>query len=107
MITELELEVLLAVGHGAGHGYAIGKHIETVSAGRLDPTTGAVYQALRRLSANGLLREAAAPRGSDEDERRKYFALTASGRRAIDGELARLEQLVHRGRREVRGNAGG
>ena len=93
MLTDLSLHVLLAVGRGCAHGYAIGKDIEERSEGRLDPTTGALYQALKRLMAEGLIKQVAAPRG-EVDARRKYFALTTAGRRAVEDEVKRLEQIV-------------
>lgn len=93
-ITELELQVLLAVGRGAMHGYAIGKDIEERSEGRIDPTTGALYQALKRLSRDGLVAPAEPPAGEEVDARRKYFSLTPAGRAAVAEELARLEALI-------------
>lgn len=92
MLTELSLHVLLAVGDGAAHGYAIGKDIEARSGGRLDPTTGALYQALKRLTGDGLIRQVTVR--DSADPRRKYFALTAAGRRAVAAEVRRLEGLV-------------
>ena len=92
MLTELSLHVLLAVGDGAAHGYAVGKDIEARSGGRLDPTTGALYQALKRLTGDGLIRQVTVR--DSADPRRKYFALTAAGRRAVAAEVRRLEGLV-------------
>lgn len=92
MLTELELHVLLAVADGAAHGYAIGKDIEERSGGRLDPTTGALYQVLKRLAAEGLIRQVDVR--DSGDARRKYFALSAAGRRAVAAEIRRLEDLV-------------
>ena len=94
MLTELSLHVLLAVGEGTAHGYAIGRDIEERSGGRLDPTTGALYQALKRLTREGLVRPVGPPKGSEVDARRKYFALTAEGRRALAAEVRRLDELV-------------
>lgn len=92
-MTELSLHVLLAIGRGAAHGYAIGKDIEEQSGGRLDPTTGALYQTLKRLGEEGLV-EPREPGPEERDSRRKYFALTAVGRRAVAAEVERLEGLV-------------
>jgi PadR family transcriptional regulator PadR len=94
VLTELSLHVLLAVGEGAAHGYAIGRDIEERSGGRLDPTTGALYQALKRLTRDGLVRAVPPPKGADVDARRKYFALTAAGRREVAAEVRRLDALV-------------
>jgi DNA-binding PadR family transcriptional regulator len=97
-MTELDFHILLALGDGPAHGYAVGKEIETRSAGRLDPTTGSLYQALKRLTGGGLVRQVAEPRGTPGDARRKYFALTAAGRAAATEEIRRLEALVAVGR---------
>ena len=94
MLTELALHILLAVGTRPAHGYAIGKDIEARSSGRLDPTTGALYQALKRLAQDGLVRPVAPPRGDEGDARRKHFAITPAGREAVAAEIRRLEGLV-------------
>ena len=97
MLSDLGFHVLLALGDGPSHGYAIGKAIEEQSAGRLDPTTGALYQTLRRLSEDGLIAEVEGPK--DVDSRRRYFRLTAQGRGAAAAEAARLDALVRTARK--------
>jgi DNA-binding PadR family transcriptional regulator len=96
-LSDLAFHILLALGDGPSHGYAIGKDVEERSGGRLDPTTGALYQALHRLQEEGLIQSAASPR--DADARRKYFALTAAGRRAASAEAQRLDALVRAARK--------
>jgi DNA-binding PadR family transcriptional regulator len=91
-LSDLAFHILLALGDGPSHGYAIGKDVEERSAGRLDPTTGALYQALRRLTDEGLIASVPGPDGTAE--RRKYFALTGQGRRAAAAEARRLDALV-------------
>lgn len=93
-MTELTLHVLLALGAGPTHGYAIGKDIEDRTGGRLDPTTGSLYQTLKRLADETLIRQVAAPKAGEGDARRKYFALTAAGRQAAADEIRRLEEIV-------------
>jgi len=95
-LTDLTFQVLVTLGDdAAAHGYAIGKEIEERTGGRLNPTTGSLYQALRRLSVAGLIAESKpeAPIGAD-DSRRKYFQLTSFGREVVALEVARLEELV-------------
>ena len=96
MVSDLAFHILLALGEGPSHGYAIGKDVDTRSGGRLDPTTGALYQALRRLTDDGLIAPVVAP--EDADSRRKYFALTRDGRRAAAKEAERLDALVRTAR---------
>ncbi len=94
-LTDLSFHVLLALGEEALHGYAIGKEVETRSLGRLKPTTGSLYQALRRLHEDGLISETNQPKSATvTDARRQYFRLTALGRRVFAQEALRLEGLV-------------
>jgi DNA-binding PadR family transcriptional regulator len=96
-MSDLEFHVLLALGDGPSHGYAIGKAVEEQSGGALDPTTGALYQVLRRLSDDALIASVPTPR--DTDPRRRYFSLTALGRKAASTEAARLDALVRMARK--------
>ena len=91
-LSDLAFHVLLALAEGPSHGYAIGKDVEERSGGRLDPTTGTLYQVLQRLATDGLIAATRSPAGADE--RRKYFLLTAHGRRTAAAEAARLDALV-------------
>jgi len=95
-LGELPFHILLALGDGPSHGYAIGQRVEEESGGRLDPTTGALYQALRRLTEEGLVTPVATP--GEVDPRRKYFAITRLGRRAVTQEAQRLASLVRAAR---------
>ena len=95
-LPDLVFHVLLALGPGPSHGYAIGKDVEEQSGGRLDPTTGALYQVLRRLTEDNLVTPVDGP--GDVDARRKYFALTKAGRRAAAQEAERLAALVRAAR---------
>jgi DNA-binding PadR family transcriptional regulator len=95
-LPDLTFHILLALGEGPSHGYAIGKDVEEQSGGRLDPTTGALYQVLRRLTDDGLVAPVEGP--GDVDPRRKYFAMTRAGRRAAAQEAERLAALVRAAR---------
>jgi DNA-binding PadR family transcriptional regulator len=95
-LAELPLHILLTLGDGPLHGYAIGQRVQEESGGRLDPTTGALYQALRRLTEEDLVTPVAAP--DAVDPRRKYFAITRLGRRAVAQEAQRLAGLVRAAR---------
>jgi DNA-binding PadR family transcriptional regulator len=92
-LSELPLQILLALGSGASHGYGIGKEIEERSSGRLKPTTGSLYQALKRLRDDGLI-ENADPTEENGDARRKYFRITPLGRQVMALEAERLAELV-------------
>ena len=94
-LSDLSFHILLALGQASLHGYAIGKEVERRSQGRLNPTTGSLYQALRRLHRDGLIREAQRPAlDEDRDARRQYFSLTEFGREVFALEAQRLDDLL-------------
>lgn len=94
-LADLPFQILLALGEGASHGYAIGKEIEERTSGRLNPTTGSLYQALRRLGEDVLIEPSDPPPGEDNgDARRRYFQLTPLGRRVTAMEVERMEGLI-------------
>lgn len=93
-LSNLSFHVLLALGDRRCHGYAIGKDVEKRSGGRLNPTTGGLYQALKRLDEDGLVEHAPAAADRSTDARRQYFKLTTLGRRVAALEAQRLHELV-------------
>ena len=97
-LTDLSFHILLALGDGASHGYAIGKAVDAVAVEAGVPlvrATGSLYQVLRRLHNDGLIAEADKPKkGAAEDSRRQYFRLTPFGKRVFAREAQRLEQLL-------------
>jgi len=93
-LSDLSLHVLLALGDGPLHGYGIGKEIEERTDGRLKPTTGGLYQALKRLADDGLVDHAPEAEADSPDARRRYFRLTPLGRRVVALEMERLEEIM-------------
>jgi DNA-binding PadR family transcriptional regulator len=92
-LPHLPLHVLLALADGPMHGWAVIKRIDDITDGNTCPSTGSLYLAMGRMEERGLLEEVSAP--SDEtDARRKYYALTPTGRRVLEAESRRLADLV-------------
>ncbi len=91
-LTTLSFSVLLALGEGKLHGYAILKTVERESQGKTRPGAGSLYAALDRMVSGGLIQESGPEPG--EDQRRRYFGLTPLGRRVVRAEAARLSQMV-------------
>ena len=88
----LDLLILRTLALEPMHGWGISQRIEQVSRGLLDVNQGSLYPALQRLEQKGWI-------GSDwkttENNRRaKYYALTASGRRALGAETAEWRRYV-------------
>lgn len=90
-LTNLAFHILLALGDGPAHGYAIGKEVERRSEGMLNPATGSLYQALKRLSQTGFIENASS---LDGDARRQSYRLTDLGRSVAKAEARRLNELV-------------
>lgn len=93
-LSNLSFQILLALGRGPSHGYGIGKELAERTDGKLNPTTGSLYQALRRLEEKGLLEDAPEATARADDARRQYFRLTDLGRRVAALEAGRLSELV-------------
>jgi len=93
--SNLEYHVLLAIADGPLYGYAIKSAVERESAGTLRPGAGSLYRVLARLMSGGLVDEAE-PSTSDEPHpglARKYYRLTAEGRRILAFEARRLRSV--------------
>ncbi len=87
--------ILLSLSPGAKHGYAILKEVETLSEGRVLLSTGTLYGAIKRLLDRSWIRRVDDPIPNNTDRKRKAYALTERGRRVLNAELERLQQLVN------------
>jgi DNA-binding PadR family transcriptional regulator len=103
-LSTLEYHVLLALADRPLYGYAIKDAVADESAGTLTPRAGSLYRVIARLMTSGLVVE------TEPDEEpsphpgleRKYFRLTASGRRALGAEAHRLKGTVTVAERRLR-----
>ena len=58
-------------------------------------STGTLYGIIKRLLSDGLIGELRQrPAASEDDERRRYYRLTAKGREVAAAEAERLEKVV-------------
>ena len=89
-LTPALFHVLLSLADGDKHGYAMLKEVETRTSGEVVLSTGTLYGIVKRLLADGLIREAA----SLSDERRTAYRLTPFGRKVALAEAERLRALV-------------
>jgi len=90
-LTPALFHVLLSLVDEQKHGYAIMKDVRQRTHGRVQLSTGTLYGIVKRLLADGLIRESAL--GSTD--RRRAYRLTAPGRRVALAEAERLHELVH------------
>jgi len=114
LLTPAVFHILLALADGESHGYGIMQDVERFTNGdtRLGP--GTLYRSIQRMLVDGLIEELAISLHDEADEdRRRYYRLTARGQTVARREAQRLADLVdaarHRGllsTRPPRGNAG-
>ena len=91
----IEFEILLSLARGPRHGYAIILDIEDRHAGAITVETGTLYRALQRLLDDGFVvptEPRRAPR--TDDERRRYYTITPTGKRSAADEAMRMAALV-------------
>lgn len=87
----LDLLILRTLLFGPSHGHAIAKHIRATSEEVLQVETGSLYPALHRQEARGWIE--AEWRISDKGKRAKYYRLTRAGRRQLEAEQSKWEEL--------------
>lgn len=97
-LPEATLHILLAVSAGELHGYAIIQDVEARTGGALRLSAGTLYRSIARMVEQGLLTEVAPRRTRADDERRRYYRITAFGTAVARAELRRLSELVRLGR---------
>jgi DNA-binding PadR family transcriptional regulator len=94
--------ILLSLAQGEKHGYAILKDIEALSGGKVRLSTGTLYEGLARLLDQGLIQRVDSPEAEEESgaenkhpgKPRKAYRLTRGGRRVLEAEIARMQNLV-------------
>jgi DNA-binding PadR family transcriptional regulator len=97
-LSESVFQILLALADEARHGYGVLQEVEARTGGRVRLGPGTLYGAIKRLCEQGVLEEVAGDREGDEEERRRYYALTAFGREVAKAEATRLERLLEAAR---------
>ena len=86
--------ILLAVLNGERHGYAIIQDVEARTEGDLRLSAGTLYRSVARMVEQGLISEVTKRRSMADDERRRYYRITAFGTSVARAEMRRLSQLV-------------
>jgi DNA-binding PadR family transcriptional regulator len=93
-MTDPSLLVLASLADSDKHGYAMMEDIQRFAGVRLGP--GTLYGAITRLEQRGRI----AP--VDSEDRRRPYRLTAAGKRTLEEDLARLNQVVRTGLKRLR-----
>jgi DNA-binding PadR family transcriptional regulator len=86
--------ILLSLAAGEKHGYQIMKDARTLEGGSLNLGPGTLYGSIERMMRDRLVEQS----GVSDDERRRYYRLTAKGRLALTAELERLDAMANAAR---------
>jgi DNA-binding PadR family transcriptional regulator len=88
-------EIMLSLAGGEQHGYGIMQEVLARTRGKLRLWPATLYGSIKRLIEAELIEESdERPAPELDDARRRYYRLTALGRRVLDAECERLQELV-------------
>jgi PadR family transcriptional regulator, regulatory protein PadR len=87
----LDMLILQTLCRGPQHGYGIAQAIRAGSGEVLQAETGSLYPALHRLEKQGWIKSEW--KSSENNQRARYYQLTAAGRKQLISEHSRWNQL--------------
>ena len=101
-IGQKDFHILLALFDAERHGYGIMKEVAELSDGAVHLGPGTLYGAIKRLCAAGWIEESnRRPAAELDDERRRcYYRITATGRAVSVEECNRVAELLRVARRK-------
>ena len=76
------------------HGYGISRQVKEMTGGEVTISAGTMYGALSKMEKDGLIRF------HSEEDKRKLYQLTESGKEVLSAETARIERLYRNSRGE-------
>ena len=87
--------MLLALSEGERHGYALKREIRERTGGKMNLGSGALYGSINKMMELALIEESEErPDPHLDDERRRYYRITAFGRLVAQAEAVRMRELV-------------
>jgi DNA-binding PadR family transcriptional regulator len=89
-LSPMVLAILLSLAEGEKHGYAMMKDARSQGGGSIAMGPGTLYGSVDRLMRDKLVEES----DKQDDERRRYYRLTARGGEVLAAELARLDATM-------------
>jgi DNA-binding PadR family transcriptional regulator len=98
-------QILLSLADADLHGYEIMRRVADQTGGRMRLGPGTLYSSLQSLLAEGFIQELE-PGEDAGSERRRYYRLTAMGRKLARSEAERLADVlrVARSKKILRGS---
>jgi len=101
-MTPAVLHILLSLAAEDRHGLGIAADVKAFTGGRLVLGPGTLYGTIKRLAEAGLIEDLGRASAEDDDPRRRYYRITARGRRALEAETANLASVVGVAKRRLR-----
>ena len=87
--------ILMALADDDRHGYAIIQDVAARTGGEVSLSAGTLYRSIQRMLEQGFIEELSErPAPELDDERRRYYRITAPGRAAARAETVRLTSLL-------------
>jgi DNA-binding PadR family transcriptional regulator len=87
--------IMLSLAGGEQHGYGIMQDVLNRSTGKVRLWPATLYGSIKRLIEAELIEESdERPAPELDDARRRYYRLTTLGKRVLDAECDRLQELV-------------
>jgi len=98
-------QILMSLADDDLHGYEIMRRVEDQTGGKTRLGPGTLYSSIQALLEAGFIGEVSNPGDAGADERRRYYRLTAAGRKACRTEAERLADVlrVARAKRILKG----
>ena len=93
-LTNAEFHILLAIADEERHGYAMMQEVRRATQGLIRLGPGTLYRCIQDLLRKALIVESDRYPADDEDQRRRYYRISALGRRVLSAEAHRLLQAV-------------
>ena len=87
--------IMLSLAGGEQHGYGIMQEVLQRTTGKVRLWPATLYGSIKRLIEADLIEESdERPAPEEDDARRRYYRLTNLGKRVLDAECERLQELV-------------
>ena len=94
-LTAAVFHILLSLSAGERHGYALKREAAKRTGGKVNLGPAVLYGSIQRLLDQGLIAESdERPDEHLDDERRRYYRITALGESVLRAETGRLRELV-------------
>jgi DNA-binding PadR family transcriptional regulator len=94
-LSSAVFHILLSLGEGERHGYALKREIAKRTNGKLKLGPGVLYGSINKMMELGLIEESDdRPDAHLDDERRRYYRITTFGKQVARAEAARMRELA-------------